>query len=100
MSWSPFPPEGRARSPTRGENRARPPALLRKPTTNVRLSPSSYRSRPLDGPTYLPLTIGSPNCVTHTVLRSQKPRRLGVWSRALMVHYFLRYGGMHFGPSS
>src|SRR5437762_11446734 len=28
--------------PTRGENRARPPALLRKPTTNVRLSPSSY----------------------------------------------------------
>src|SRR5207237_5448292 len=30
--------------PTRGENRARPPALLRKPTTNVRLSPSSYRS--------------------------------------------------------
>src|SRR5204862_3124365 len=46
MSWSPFPPEGRARSPTRGENRARPPALLRKPTTNVRLSPSSYNLLP------------------------------------------------------
>jgi hypothetical protein len=25
---------------------------------------------------------------------------LGVWSRALMVHYFLLHGGMHFGPSS
>src|SRR5215831_17767488 len=25
---------------------------------------------------------------------------LGVWSQALMVHYFLRHGGMHFGPSS
>src|SRR5207237_1023339 len=32
--------------PTRGENRARPPALLRKPTTNVRLSPSSYTRSP------------------------------------------------------
>src|SRR5437763_15309271 len=25
---------------------------------------------------------------------------LGVWSQALMVHYFLRHGGMHCGPSS
>src|SRR5437868_10789750 len=25
---------------------------------------------------------------------------LGVWSQALMVHYFLRHGGMHFGPGS
>src|SRR5437868_12057889 len=41
MSWSPFSRRGGA-VPTRGENRARPPALLRKPTTNVRLSPSSY----------------------------------------------------------
>src|SRR5213078_1974795 len=35
-------PEGRARSRLAVENRARPPALRRKPTTNVRLSPSSY----------------------------------------------------------
>src|SRR5205814_7959162 len=34
--------EGRARSRLAVENRARPPALRRKPTTNVRLSPSSY----------------------------------------------------------
>src|SRR5947207_7494003 len=49
MSWSPFSRRAGA-VPTRGENRARPPALLRKPTTNVRLSPSSYnvgRTRPL-----------------------------------------------------
>src|SRR5205814_10424112 len=41
MSWSPFRRRAGA-VPTRGQNCARPPALLRKPTTNVRLSPSYY----------------------------------------------------------
>jgi hypothetical protein len=37
-----------------------------------------------------------PRCSGH----SPPVQTLGVWSRALMVHYFLRHGGMHFGPSS
>src|SRR5204862_4037312 len=38
--------------------------------------------------------------VTSRLLFASSRSRLGVWSRALMVHYFLRHGGMHFGPSS
>ena len=37
--------DGRAAVPAQGENRARPPAPFRKPTTNVRLSSSDYSSR-------------------------------------------------------
>src|SRR5262245_27546307 len=38
------PAEGRVAVPARGENRAPPSAPFRKPTTNVRLSSSYYRS--------------------------------------------------------
>src|SRR5215469_13587516 len=41
-SWSPSCAGGRVAVPARGENRAPPPAPLRKPTTFVRLSLSYY----------------------------------------------------------
>src|SRR5262249_1164370 len=45
-------------------------------------------------------TDAKPFVVTAQEIDDGSLDKLGVWSQALMVHYFLRHGGMHFGPSS